>query len=197
MGFHQVRVPRDCLVGQEGDGWDLAISSLMGSAQAGKLPMPDPELEGLIRYARETTYEGAPLSQEPVRQLLLMDAYINSRVTRLFRMRNAWMRAAGQEMTYQDAQAALWEQKATVRLAEITRDVAGMYALLDHSDPRRPPQGGFDVQQRRSIAQQNASGSADWYRRLIALSLGMGDREEGCSMARAIELTGTDRPSRV
>ena len=194
VGFHRVRVPRYCLVGQEGDGWDLATTSLMSPPRSTSLPMPDPELEGLIRYARETTYEGAPLSQESVRQLLLMDAYINSRVTRLFRMRNAWMRAAGQDVTYQEAQAALWEQKASGRLAAITQDVVGMYALLDQSDPRTPPQGGLDVQQRRSIAQRNASGSADWYRRLIALSLGMGDREEGDGkVVRAGEPAGTGR----
>ena len=198
VGFQQVRVPRYFLIGQEGDGWDLATSTLMSPPQATRLPMPDPELEGLIRYARETTYEGAPLCQEPVRQLLLMDAYINSRVTRLFRMRNSWMRAAGQDVTYHEAQAALWEQKASACLATITQDVAGMYALLDHGDPRTPPHGGFDVQQRRSIANQNASGSADWCRRLIARSLGMGDHEEGDGrVVRTGEPAGTGRPSDV
>ena len=52
--------------------------------------------DNLISYAVDTDRNGAPLLLEPVRQLVLMDAFIESRVAQLMHRRNAWMRSAGQ-----------------------------------------------------------------------------------------------------
>jgi alkylation response protein AidB-like acyl-CoA dehydrogenase len=185
--FRQVRVPVYYRLGNEGDGWQ---PFLLANGQAGLLseeigdyisandPMNDQAVAALLEYARETVRDGVPLIEEPVFQQLLMEAYINSRVTRLLKMRNSWMLDTGQAVTYQASQAAIWEKRAAERLSEIAREVAGIYALLDRDDPRSPTQGDLGVQQRWSLAQGSANGTVESHSEIIAHYLGLGPVRE-------------------
>jgi alkylation response protein AidB-like acyl-CoA dehydrogenase len=181
--FRQVRVPVYYRLGNEGDGWQ---PFLLANGQAGLLSEEigeyisanDEAVAGLLEYARETVRDGVPLIEEPVFQQLLMEAYINSRVTRLLKMRNSWMLDTGQAVTYQASQAAIWEKRAAERLSEIAREVAGIYALLDRDDPRSPTQGDLGVQQRWSLAQGSANGTVEAHSEIIAHYLGLGPVRE-------------------
>ena len=115
-----------------------------------------------------------PLLDHPVLQQLLMEAHIESRINQLFRMRDAWMRSTGQDMTYQAAQTALLESRAARRLSEISRDVMGAYALLDRRDPRAPSAGTLELQQRMSLVHQSQDSGVEGYAAAIAQHLGMG-----------------------
>jgi alkylation response protein AidB-like acyl-CoA dehydrogenase len=174
--FDNVVAPPLCLLGEEGEGW-----SLMQDAPAGVEdqypPTQDQELDDFFQYARETTQDGVTLSEDPVLQQLLVEAYIASHLTRLLRTRNAWMAANGRQLTYHRAQAALLEKRSALRLSRLVRDVMGMYALLDHQDPRAPAQGRFEVQQRRSLASQNTTAGPEAQAREYAKRLGLDQRK--------------------
>ena len=131
----------------------------------------------LFQYARETAQDGVTLIQEPFLQQLLVDAYIASQLTRLLRTRNVWMAATGRRLTYHTAQAALLEKRAALRLSRLVRDIMGMYALLDHQDPRAPSQGRLELQQRRSLASQNPTGGPEVQARALAMHLGLDQRK--------------------
>ena len=180
--FDNVVVPPRCLLGEEGEGWSL-MQATPAEVVAEYPPAQDQVVAGLLQYARETAQDGVTLSEEPFLQQLLVEAYIDSQLTRLLRTRNAWMAATGQQLTYHTAQAALLEKRVALRLSRLVRDVMGMYALLDHQDPRAPFQGGFELQQRRSLAGQNPTGGPEVQARAVAKHLGLGQRKrEGASL---------------
>ena len=172
--FEDVWVPRTSMLGDEGDGWRVARDAALEDPT---LDLPAPEVsreaEALLRFARETTHEGRPLSEEPVRRMLLVEAYVDSRLSRLLTMRNQWRRAVGLPLTYEPAQAEMLRERASLRLSHITQEVAGVYALLDADDPRAASPT-FASQQRESVAGQNPTGLPDARRRAIAEALGMG-----------------------
>ena len=172
--FEDAWVPRTSMLGDEGDGWLVVRTAALDDPT---LDLPAPEVsreaEALLRFARDTTHEGQPLSEEPVRRMLLVEAYVDSRLSRLLTMRNQWRRAAGLPLTYELAQADMLRERAALRLSHITQEVAGVYALLDPDDPRSAA-AGFAARQRESVAGQNPTGLPDARRRAIAEALGMG-----------------------
>ena len=168
--FDQVRVPPHCLVDQAKEGWFLTQSAFLTPP----LPVRDRPLDDLLDYARTTTVQGVSIAAEPVRQQLLMEAYINRGIQRLFRMRDAWMRSTGAALTYHAAQTRLSEQRSALRLSEITREVMGVYALLDHRDARAPKNGSFALQQRLALADGRSAGSDS---KMIADALGLVSHE--------------------
>lgn len=172
--FEDAWVPRTSMLGEESDGWRVTRSAALDDP-ALDLPVPElsREAEALLRFARETTHEGRPLSEEPVRRMLLVEAYVDSRLSRLLTMRNQWRRAAGLPLTYELAQADMLRERAALRLSHITQEVAGVYALLDSDDPRAAAPT-FAAQQQESVAGQNPTGLPDARRRAIAEALGMG-----------------------
>ena len=183
VNFDNVWVPAHCLLGDESDGWSAMQATMPADPMMEYPPTHDQEVTDLFQYAQETVRNGVTLSKEPFLQQLLVEAYINSQINRLFRTRNAWMANSGQKLTYHTAQAALWEKHAAMRLSRIVRDVAGIYALLDNQDPRSPFRGRFELQQRRSLTKQNPTAGPDVQAmamaRKLCLGRSMANREDG------------------
>jgi alkylation response protein AidB-like acyl-CoA dehydrogenase len=178
VNFAQVRVPRTCLLGSGGEGWFLMTSSLLAEQSLRHPQRADAALDDLLRYADGTCRNGVKLSEEPVLQQLLMEAYTSGGLLRLLRTRDAWLRDSGGEVTYQEAQTRLWERRSALRLAEIVREVVGLYALLDSRDPRSPAGGRFESQQRGSLALYQGSPGVERESDIIARHLGLGrDRQ--------------------
>ena len=176
--FDNVRVPPNCLLGSEDDGW--ALGPALHAADMEPLP-PLPEDEGLTQlldYAGETVHEGESLASEPNYQQLLMEACINSRLAALFRTRDAWMKETGRGLTYHASQTRELERRTARRMAEIARQVAGMYALLDADDPRAPASGGFERMQRLAVAATPPESEVAGDLAVIASALGLGSPPE-------------------
>ena len=182
VDFDQARVPSYCLLGNEGDGWLLTRSSLLEEPATRHPRLQEPEVEALLQFAKENCREGVPLLAHPVLQQLLMEAYIESRINRLFRMRDSWMRSTGQSLDYHAAQTALRETRASLRFSEITRYVMGAYSLLDRRDPRAPSAGTLELQQRMSLVRQSQDSGVEGYVAAIAQHLGLGTTR-GCTPA--------------
>ena len=176
--FDNVRVPPHCLLGNEDDGWMLGPQ--LHAADTEPLPpLPDDEgLTQLLDYARETRHEGESLSEEPNYQQLLMEACINSQLAALFRTRDVWMEATGQELTYHAAQTRELERRTARRMAEIARQVAGMYALLDADDPSAPTGGWFKRLQRLAVSDVPPESAVAGDLAIIASALGLGSNPD-------------------
>ena len=185
LTFDKVRVPPHCLLGSEDDGWMLG--SLLRSEELEPLPpLPEDEaLAQLLDYASETRHmdveagwwrdaKHESLASEPNYQQLLVEACINSRLAALFRTRDAWMKETGRELTYHGAQTRELERRTAHRMAEIARQVAGMYALLDADDPRAPAGGGFERMQRLAVADTPPESAVAGDLAIIASALGLG-----------------------
>ena len=173
VDFDRVRVPRTSLLGPKGEGWSLMHSTLNAAAATTTPPKLDAGVVRLQEYAETATKQGLPLIQEPVIQQMVMDAYIDGRVARLFQMRDAWLQASGQNTTYQPAQTRMWRKRAAQRYSRTVRQVVGVYALLDEKDPRAPAQGNFELQQRQSLVLDDPAGVSGSDAAIIARHLGM------------------------
>ncbi|MCH7800504.1 MAG: hypothetical protein IIC24_03060, partial [Chloroflexi bacterium] len=178
VAFDGVWVPRFDLLGSEGDGAAVITGRVLTDPHADLPTLLESETDALLDYSRNAESGGEPLSAEPVRQQLLVEAYIASRVMRLLRMRSAWLQETEQGEGHEDAQSALWEERASQQLSETTQDVVGIYAMLDASDPRSPASGRFDRLQRRELATRNPGSSGNTNAETIANSLGMADGVE-------------------
>ncbi len=175
--FEHVRVPPTSLVGEEEEGWSL-MQTLLTRLSGIEYPQDqDQNVTDLIEYARKTLRDGMPLSKEPFLQQLLMEAFVASNVVRLFRTRNAWMAATGQPTTYELAQTALYEKQGAMRLAQIVREVMGLYAFLDRRDPNAPAGGKFERLQRQAIARQNPTGGPEVQADAIATALRLSEQK--------------------
>ena len=189
--FEEVSVPFSCLIGEEGEGWPLLQSTLLRMPFLEYPLEEDRDVADLIRYACENSRYGEALSSQPFFQQLLMEVYINSQLVRIFKIRNAWMATTGQDLTYQPAQVALLEKRYAQRLAQVTRDIMGIYALLDSRDSRAPLGGRPQFQQRRSITRQNPKGGSEVQAGDVARHLGLERRADDSGIG-ATEGSSTD-----
>ncbi len=81
--MEDVRVPAEMLVGREGDGWRIAITTLMferavGDAVMGGLFVRN--IRNMIHMARHMKRSGRPIIQDPVFRQQLAQAYIDVKI---------------------------------------------------------------------------------------------------------------------
>ena len=169
--FDDVWVLRSDALGPEGDG-HRAVSVRVSLDTGADLPSwVELETDALLEYARSTEHEGEPLSADPIRARLLVEAYIASRVARLLRMRSD---GQGNREDSEAALASLWRRRAAAELSDTVGQVVGPAALLSSDDPRAPAAGRFERLRRKELAERDASPSGDPDRETLASELGLG-----------------------
>jgi len=86
-----VRVPTDMLVGKEGDGWHIAITTLMFERVAGdayRAAAYQGNVMALIELARQTRRSGRPVIEDPIFRQKLAQAYIEVMALKYHGLRN-------------------------------------------------------------------------------------------------------------
>lgn len=89
--MEDVRVPVEMLVGQEGQGWMIAITTLMFERVLGDATMAaafDKNIDLLIEMARQTKRSGRPIIEDPIFRQQLAQAYIDVMVLKYHGLRN-------------------------------------------------------------------------------------------------------------
>lgn len=173
--FDDVWVLRTDALGPEGEGHRVISAQVSLDPNANLPGWVETETDALLDYARETESGGKPLSANPIRARILVEAYIASRVSRLLRMKAAWERTQDGESVRADALASLWRRAAGSELSDTARQVVGPRALLSSDDPQSVDGGRFERLSRRELAEREAG---DVERVALAAQLGMGDKEE-------------------
>ena len=164
--FEDVWVLRTDALGPEGEG-HRALSARVSLDPRADLPSwVESETGALIEYAQENG-----LGKDPVRALVLVEAYIASRVSRLLRMQSSWREQNESEPGAAASLASLYRRAAASELADAARQVVGPTALLAATDPRTADDGRFDRLSRRELAERDDGPSGDSDREAIASSL--------------------------
>ena len=175
--FDQVRVPAQCILGDDDQGWQIHNDSIRNELIE-MPPQVSPAVDDLLEYSKITQREGDYLSKQSFLQQLLVECYINRSVERLLKVRNQWLIKSGTPITYQKAQTELWAKKTAMRLSQIIRETMGMYAMLTEEDDRSSLAGRLEAEQRRSLATQNPAGTPEVQADLIAKALELDKRVE-------------------
>lgn len=169
-----VRVPSSRVIGGENQGWQVAQTSLeIEHGGAGVVAPRNRTIDAMLDWAR-TSGQGSDSHLQQV----MMEAYIDSEILRLFQMRNFWMYAAHQEMTYQGSQASLWRKESGLRVADFLREAIGLESLVDVNDPKTIYGGEFEAHQRETLAAAHPGGTIEVQKVIVARRLGVSRTKE-------------------
>jgi alkylation response protein AidB-like acyl-CoA dehydrogenase len=133
LTYDQVRVPKDHLLGDPGDGIRQALYTLDGgriSIGALSVGLAQAALEEAIRYARERESFGVPISQHQAIQWMIADAVTQIEAARLLVYRAAWLRQ--QEATF-TREAAVAKLQATEMAERVCRDAIQIMGSYGYS----------------------------------------------------------------
>jgi butyryl-CoA dehydrogenase len=140
MFFEDLRVPAENLLGKEGDGFKIAMSTLDGGrigigAQA--LGIARAAYEEALKYAKERQAFGAPIANLQAIQFMLADMATEIDAARLLLWKAATMKDAGVRHSAESAMAKLYASEMANRVTNHALQIHGGYGYLKDFDAER------------------------------------------------------------
>ncbi len=132
--FDNVRVPASNLVGEENKGWYHLMQSLaserhsLGPSLYGNARRLLDELAG---YAKETQYDGKPLSQNPGVRHMLADAAVEAEMLKLFNYQVTWELTQGLIPIYGSSRNKAFGDQLLEWIGIIGMKLMGTYCQVD------------------------------------------------------------------
>ncbi len=173
--YDNVRVPGDCLIGEENKGWKY-ISSQLAMERLALVPHSRTRrtLEEMIGWAKENTLDGKPVIAKPSVKNQLAKMAVDIEVLKLFNYRVAWQLTQGIEPFAEAAMTKIFGSELQQRVNGIAMDILGMVGGLQPPSELAPFLGRF---QREFLWQRLLTfggGANEVLRDIIALAgLGM------------------------
>jgi butyryl-CoA dehydrogenase len=131
--FDQCRVPVANRLGEEGDGFKIA----MGALDAGRIGIAAQALgiaaaafDAAVAYARERKSFGVPIGQHQMVQWMLADMAVGLEAARMLTWRAAWLKDTGRPFGAQAAMAKLWASEAAMKITTDAVQVHGGYGFI-------------------------------------------------------------------
>ena len=133
LSFEDCRVPRENLLGQEGEGFRIALETLDGgrigiAAQA--LGIAHGCLEESLAYSKERSQFGHPIADFQAIQWMLADMATEIDAARLLVYRAAWLQQQGKKVARAAAMAKLFASEASNRAAYKAVQIHGGYGYI-------------------------------------------------------------------
>jgi alkylation response protein AidB-like acyl-CoA dehydrogenase len=128
------RVPKEALLGEEGEGFKIAMATLDGgrigvSAQA--LGIAQAALEASVDYAKERVQFGKPIANLQAIQWMIADSALDVDAARLLVYRAASCVANGRPYSTEGAMAKLFASEAATRVAGRAIQIHGGYGYTE------------------------------------------------------------------
>ncbi|PLX44636.1 MAG: acyl-CoA dehydrogenase [Deltaproteobacteria bacterium] len=132
--FEDCRIPKANLLGKEGDGFKIALTTLDGgrigiAAQA--LGIAQGALNAAVAYSKERMQFGKPLAAFQAIQWKLAECATDIDAARLLTYRAAWMKDAGMRFGTQSAMAKLFAAETCMKATREAIQVFGGYGYVD------------------------------------------------------------------
>jgi butyryl-CoA dehydrogenase len=132
--FTDCHVPREALLGDEGDGFKIAMQTLDGgrigvSAQA--LGIAQAALDASVAYAKERVQFGKPIANLQAIQFMIADSALDVDTARLLVRRAAWCADHGRPYSTEGAMAKLYASEAATRVAGRAIQIHGGYGYTE------------------------------------------------------------------
>ena len=130
--FEDCRIPAANLLGKEGEGYKIALSNLEGGRigiAAQSVGMARAALEAAIRYAKERTSFGKPLTEHQAIAFLLADMATQIDVARQAVWHAAALRDAGKPCLKEASQAKLFASQMAEKVCSDAIQVHGGYGV--------------------------------------------------------------------
>jgi len=130
--FDDVRVPKANLVGQKNNGWyQLAMALDFERSSVGYAAANQRTIEELVRYAKETKYNGKSLADDPLIRNELASIAVENEIARMMNYRIAWMYSKGMHPSYESSMSMVFTSEITRHVANVGMKTLGHYGELD------------------------------------------------------------------
>jgi 3-oxocholest-4-en-26-oyl-CoA dehydrogenase alpha subunit len=167
--FDNVRVPRDCLLGEINRGWYVATATLdFERSGIQRVIGSYRNYQQLLDHARETPRNGARVIDDPLVRNKLADLKIEFEVGRLLSYRVAWMQSQSIIPNYEASVSKMFGSELAQRLANAGVQILGLGGQLAPDSPYAPLAGRFESLYLGAAALTVAAGTSEVMRNIIA-----------------------------
>ena len=139
--FQNCRVPKENVIGKEGDGLKIAISAISNVGRpgitCGALGIIHSCLKEAVAYSKQRVLYGKPISELQAIQWKLTDIYMDLEASRLLTYYSAWLRDKGERCDSENAMAKFSATEGAVRCAQKTIEIFGAYGCMRELAPQR------------------------------------------------------------
>ena len=132
--FQDVRVPKENMLGEEGEGFKIAMSALDNgryTVAAGATGLIQASLEASLRYAQERQTFGVPIAEHQLVKRMISHMVRKLDTSRLLVYRAGWMKNQGRRNT-RETTLAKWH--ATISSFEAADDAIQVHGAYGYSD---------------------------------------------------------------
>jgi alkylation response protein AidB-like acyl-CoA dehydrogenase len=134
LSLDGVEVGDDALLGQVGDGFKVAMTSLDSgrfSVAAGCVGICQGCLDASVAYAKERTQFDRPLAAFQLVQAMIADMVLDTEASRALVWKAAWLKDQGRPNTLETSTAKLFATEAAIRTANTAIQVHGGSGYVD------------------------------------------------------------------
>ncbi|MFQ5660745.1 MAG: acyl-CoA dehydrogenase family protein [Gammaproteobacteria bacterium] len=132
FAFDGAKLPKDALLGKEGDGFKICMWQLNNTrigCAAGALGVAGGALDLAINYANERTQFGKPISQHQMIQSQIADMVVEHQAAQLLVYRAAWLKDQGKPNQYETSIAKYYASEAAVHATNECMKIFGSYGF--------------------------------------------------------------------
>lgn len=128
--FQEVKVPKENLLGKEGEGFKIAMSTLDGgrigvAAQA--LGIAQAALDYAVKYSKERVQFGKPIASNQAIAFMLADMATEIDAARLLVYRAAWLKQEGKPYGKEAAMAKMYASDVAMKITTDAVQIFGGY----------------------------------------------------------------------
>jgi alkylation response protein AidB-like acyl-CoA dehydrogenase len=132
--FQDMRVAKDCMLGQEGDGFKVAMSALdhgRYTVASGAVGIIQACLDACVKYANERTVGGEAIGKKQLVQQMIASMVQGREVGRLLYYKVGWMKNSGLRHTRECSMAKWTNCAAAFDAANKAVELHGAYGYSD------------------------------------------------------------------
>jgi len=169
--LEDVRVPRENVVGKEGQGWDMAVALLMherATLTFQRQLQSRVALRDLVRFSREWDGLGDPPMRDPIQRQRIAQAWIDSEAMRLTALRHLTKQLRGGHPGPEGSMEKLFWSEMYQRMLMSAVGMLGPYANLAPGDEHAPSDGRWPHLMLYSRGRTIAAGTSEVQRGIIA-----------------------------
>jgi alkylation response protein AidB-like acyl-CoA dehydrogenase len=168
--FDNMRVPKSNRVGQENQGWYVALTTLAfeRSAIGAIVTQTRQILQDLAQFARETKRNGQALIEDPVIGRKLGELAAEIEVAQLLSHRIVWMASRGQVPNYESSVAKTFTTELQQRIANFGMHLLGLYGQLAEGSKWAALEGRIEYEYLWTVGVTIYAGSNEIQRNIIA-----------------------------
>jgi alkylation response protein AidB-like acyl-CoA dehydrogenase len=168
--MEDVQVPVEMLVGKEGQGWEIAITTLMFERVVGDATMAaaySKNIDRMIDVARESKRSGRPIIEDPVFRQQLGQSYIDVMVLKYHGLRNLSNQLQGGMPGPEGSIGKLLWSEPNQRINEIVLGMQGPNSQIMSGSPWSVQDGYWQYGFLRSKGNTIEAGSSEIQRNII------------------------------